>query len=1357
VIPFNRLHDLFVHAMACGPSERQEFLDQVREESPTLRALLDQLLSSDTHDITEQSEQASALARPDGQIVAGTKVDRWTVFAHLRRGNMGSVYLADDSKNIFTRPVALKFMRANYYEDELLQRFRQERQILGHLAHPHIVRVIEGGSYEGREYIVMDFVDGAPLDQYCASASLSQLDRISLVARISMAAEALHEKGVSHGDLKFDNILVRNDGHFVIVDFGIASIPVPQFVNSVAFASDPFAGPEQRAGAPPTPVGDVFALGRILEKLLDDGPSPRKWPTSVLDSSLKDILNKSLNVEPSLRYPSGGSLADELDRYLRYDRVRAHDETFIEAAVRRIAKYPLRAGALLVLIVILAIGGFTLLERRQSEANTMARRAIALLDDDPHQAVELARRAAILSTSLDIVDVLRSAAGNPLTHVIRPSDKPLDVALSSKGSLMAILLPDGKVELRRTSTGGLIWRVHTELPGPGHQLSRVRFAAGDRFIELDGDTFLSFLDIENRELLFMAGTGTRDKEEKRVYSPSGAWELLLKPNGDTERLFSWRGSNKPVDLSFVDGPTVMVAFSAKEDRIAIASRSALHLVDLPSGTRLASIPLHNRITALAFCTAADLVTAAFSDGEIAIWRDRLSTPRRIRPQRSAVILMDCTDSATTVATIAADGTLAMTDALTGAMHRHPRFEHRDEPPTWLRLDSAGSVAALGLRDGHVRVWSWRTETTARLYRPHGQAVLGGAVSPGGPWIATQSADGTVRIWNRASGETAIWSELTSNVFDSSKLLSRHLPSDPVRQGTRTNLETSHPVALVLDPASQRRLNVTVRAIGTHTSLLRETDVESATISSDRSLVAFVARDGTLRIWNTTTRRLQAVKDRLPHEYSNIFFIPQTHVLLAASSLTDGLEAFERRHLIDADTGEVLAILPWPKGWSEVVFSPDGRVFAARFDGEVRAWRTFDGSLIFHGSLAVHPARASVDVREGIIAVAQEDGVVRIWALAEPALLQEQPVTSRGTREYAAAAVIDARERYALVNRGGSLTVWELSNRSKVFQADVGREAWFTQASFNPSQDALILPGSGNDLTIWSLSGQQAIQRCCQHTSAVRLAEFRAGGKQIVSQTTDGQTVIWDAESGQRLVEVRGAAAARKSRSGRLVETNHRPSFSVSPDARSIATIVDFTLQIVDHADRVVTSELPKTVHAFQFSPVDGDAAMITQQGPEVHSLELWQAQTARWTTLLSLRDSIYNFVFSTSGRFLASRDVHALRIWDVRTGRQITELRAFKAELLSPIAFIADDQFLLTSAVTNDVVTTHVLIVDLTTGARVRTFPGFTGVSSPSGTKTVIVSDGRIELYDTPEFTSSLEALRSIADVRLRHSEVLGN
>lgn len=242
----------------------------------------------------------------------GYRVGPYQFVRRIGRGGMGAVWLATRFDQEYRKQVAIKMVKRGMDSQEILRRFRTERQVLANLDHPNIARLIDGGSTpDGLPYLVMEYVEGTPIDQYCEWRRCSISERLHLFRAVCSAVHYAHQNLVVHRDIKTGNILVA-DGVPKLLDFGIAKLLSPDGVTLDLAQTRPemrpmtldYASPEQVRGEPITTATDVYSLGVLLFRLLTG-----KMPYGASVRSQAAMQHAICETEP--RRPSSLVLSDD--------------------------------------------------------------------------------------------------------------------------------------------------------------------------------------------------------------------------------------------------------------------------------------------------------------------------------------------------------------------------------------------------------------------------------------------------------------------------------------------------------------------------------------------------------------------------------------------------------------------------------------------------------------------------------------------------------------------------------------------------------------------------------------------------------------------------------------------------------------------------------------------------------------------------------------------------------------------------------------------------------------------------------------------------------------------------------------
>ena len=329
---WERLQELFHRALESAPDERASLLARECADDPALRAELERLLSA--HDraggfIHEPAIASPGVALPvdDEPSMEGRRVGAYRLVRVLGRGGMGAVHLAERDDGGFEQRVAIKLIKRGMDSDQVLARFRAERQILASLDHPNIGRLLDGGTTEdGQPFFVMEYIDGQPIDVYADTHTLTITQRLELFLHVAAAVSYAHQQLIVHRDIKPLNLLVTADHVPKLLDFGIAKVLAPEAEAATAtetgwrVLTPEYASPEQVEGRHATTVSDVYSLGVVLYELLT-GRSPYR----VKSRTPQDVATAVCTTEPDRPSAavSGGGPPASRRTGLATDRVAA--------------------------------------------------------------------------------------------------------------------------------------------------------------------------------------------------------------------------------------------------------------------------------------------------------------------------------------------------------------------------------------------------------------------------------------------------------------------------------------------------------------------------------------------------------------------------------------------------------------------------------------------------------------------------------------------------------------------------------------------------------------------------------------------------------------------------------------------------------------------------------------------------------------------------------------------------------------------------------------------------------------------------------------------------------------------------
>ncbi len=429
---WQQVKKLLEAALEREPSQRGAFLAEACAGDAALKNEIESLIASyeEETDFLESpalGRAARGLINDPPQSMTGKLIGAYKVIREISHGGMGTVYLAARADDQYRKRAAIKLIKRGMDTEDILSRFRHERQILASLDHPNIARLLEGGTTaDGLPYFVMEYIEGQTIDGYCDSKKLSTVERLKLFRTVCAAVHYAHQNLVVHRDLKPSNILVTADGTPKLLDFGIAKLLNPelyaQTIAPTAIALRPmtpdYASPEQVRGQPITTASDIYSLGVLLYELLtghrpyrikssapqeierviceqepekpstavnrredvatSDGTHRTITPESVshtregepdklrrrLSGDLDNIVLMAMRKEPQRRYASVGQLSEDIRKHLEGLPVIARKDTFGYRSGKFVRRHTVGVSVAALLFVLVIT--FSIMTIRQS-------------------------------------------------------------------------------------------------------------------------------------------------------------------------------------------------------------------------------------------------------------------------------------------------------------------------------------------------------------------------------------------------------------------------------------------------------------------------------------------------------------------------------------------------------------------------------------------------------------------------------------------------------------------------------------------------------------------------------------------------------------------------------------------------------------------------------------------------------------------------------------------------------------------------------------------------------------------------------------------------------------------------------
>ena len=418
---WQRVRPILESALELPSSRRAAFLDTACADS-SLRGEVESLILSyeeaGADSLNSLPIPSFAAEEARFSLAAGKRIGAYEILEEIAQGGMGAVYRAVRADGQYKQQVALKIVRADIGVIMTASRFRNERQILASLDHPNIARMLDGGTtVDGLPYLVMEFIDGLPITEYCDQKKITVSGRLQLFRTVCSAVHYAHQRLVIHRDIKPGNILITSEGVPKLLDFGIAKILDPDLLqgnvtltSAGLFVMTPeYASPEQLQGRTITTATDVYSLGLVLYELLAGRRAyrftshmpyqvaravletdPEKPSTAIrrretseqraqqtpdltpevvsnlrgasieklersLSGDLDNIVLKAIRKEPNLRYSSADQLSEDIRRHLENLPVLARKSTFAYRSWKYVARHKFgMASATLIALSLLA-------------------------------------------------------------------------------------------------------------------------------------------------------------------------------------------------------------------------------------------------------------------------------------------------------------------------------------------------------------------------------------------------------------------------------------------------------------------------------------------------------------------------------------------------------------------------------------------------------------------------------------------------------------------------------------------------------------------------------------------------------------------------------------------------------------------------------------------------------------------------------------------------------------------------------------------------------------------------------------------------------------------------------------------
>jgi WD40 repeat protein len=1029
----------------------------------------------------------------------GRRFGDYEIIEMIARGGMGVVYKARQVS--LNRLVALKMIRAAEPASPTdVQRFRNEAEAAAGLAHPNIVPIYEVGEHEGQHFFSMKLIEGPSLAQWIetagpgvAASKDGQRTAARLLATAARAVHYAHQRGLLHRDLKPANFLLEvqaapdsspaaslESATPHVTDFGLAKRVQGDcgLTHSGAIVGTPsYMAPEQALGAKGlTTAADVYGLGAILYNLLTgqppfraetplatlrqvlDGEAPR--PRSLqprLDRDLEVICLKCLEKDPARRYGSAEALANDLERWLRGEPIRARRSSPWERTLKWVRRHPAAAALLVVsalasLLLVAALGvGYVLISQEQEETKAALRREQELLQE---RTAALRRERKLLAERTAALDKEKRSA-----YFLRVARARTEWAANSVDTARQ-LLEECPPELR-----GWEWSYLRRLCNPevlrlaGHSCvayspDGTRLAAASQ--RPGGKSFcVKVWDAVTGKELLCAGEHAApiqalafSRDGTRLASGSGemfkAGEVKVCDASTGKELFARKHT----------GPVRGVAFSPDGTRLASASddypkkAGEVKVWDAASGNQLLIFPAG---TAVAFSADGRRLAMASSEGHVTVYD--LAARKVALTVKHEFPVFAVTFSPAYAALASADqgGTVKVWAAQNGRGLLTLRSDIN--PVNSVAFSPDGKVLASTRSDNTVKLWSVDTGAELFTFRGHGSPVSGLAFSPDGKRLASASLEGLF-VWD----------------------------------ATR--------------PHESRTLRE------------REGEVAAVAFSPDGRL-ASAGHDQTVRVWDPQSGETVHTLKGHTGNVLGVCFSPDG-ALLASGGADNAVKIWDARN-----GREVRTLKGHDHVVNDVAFSLDGKLLAsAGGDMRVLLWDSATGRAMDTFGRHSDLVKGIAFRPEGKqLASVTQKGVVTVWEVAtgrEVHTLRGDCVAFSRDGKYLATArlPVDRLQAGKPEDFKIEVKIWDAESYREVVSVP-GITGVVLHIAFSPDGKRLALAAGdllkGEVVLCDTLTGQ-VVERFRGHTSLVYRVTFSRDGAWLASASRDGTVMLWDARA-----------------------------------------------------------------------------------------------------------------------------------------------------------------------------------------------------------------------------------------------------
>ena len=1086
-----QLRALFDEVADLSPVARQRYLEEHYPADSALRRALEQLLAQERAaaafwESPVLTNVGEFFRPPPAVTVAGSHIGAYRLERELGRGGMGVVYLAVRDDDVFRKQVAIKLVWPGL--SQIVERFRQERQILADLDHPQIARLLDGGATtEGWQYLVMEYVEGLSLTEYCEQKNLSVPARLQLFLSICAAVQHAHQHLIIHRDLKPGNILVTAEGDVKLLDFGIAKA-----LDAAAYQPDlslpgthlmtpEYASPEQLSGAPVTTASDVYSLGVVLYELLT-GQRPFQFPSrqphevariisqqtparpsqvagdkgaKSLRGDLDNIVWRALQPQPHDRYASVAQLSEDLRRHLKGEVVQARQPTLAYRATRFVRRHKVAfsAGAAALLVLLLWLGA--LLRQVQVERDQAREQRRQLYAAEMKQTLEAWKNNDLLQMQKTLErwqpqageEDLRGFEWRYLQRLINASSLTLkfpDPEIASNFHLipdtnqLVVFIENKLVKIFDVNTGQEI-RSFPVREGKG---TAVQLTDSANLLRLNDQRQIVAYDLQ---------TG---KQKAEFTDPEGGIQSFasISQLGHNPRLVTTneKGTVKIWDAT---SGTILHAFPGR-GKVPIGSQLSgdyEKLLRVLDDQTVRVDFLKQRTKSLEFTEPEALHHVGFDPRwqHLIVLTDSALTVRDIftgrivaRHAQTAVPIVRVLFAPPnpTLFTGSADGTIGLWSLF--PLKQQALLKGHSRDVTWLGLESPRHLLSTSL-DRTVRVWDLQTRQEIAVLRGHTGDITTQGLNPASGKLVTASKDHTLRVWDlQEVAKPGLLTSHTDHILTVAYSPNGQHLASAGKDGTAIihNANTGQQVVL----RGHQKLIYTVR------------------FAPDGKWLATASDDGTVKLWDVTSgRELKTFHKGKPEYWDSVrslAFLPGGQTLLLGGNdgtiLLWDVVTGQVRSQFKAHTREILSLS----------LSPDGNLLASGGweDGfkiwETKTWQQKAANTDHRGK--VWSAIFSPDGKQ--LATGSGDQTIKLWDVATLRLLRTLEGHNDGIFQV---AYTPDGKRLASVSDDQTVKIWNPQTGQELLTLrDHTNEVW--GVAFAPDGRTMLTGSWDKTLRLW---------------------------------------------------------------------------------------------------------------------------------------------------------------------------------------------------------------------------------------------------------------------------------------------------